>query len=41
MKRIIETAKSEWVVASTILFVAVLWSLAFEYVFETAAVGIN
>jgi hypothetical protein len=41
MKRMLEIAKSEWAIASAIMFLAVLWSLAFEYVFDTAAPGIN
>jgi hypothetical protein len=37
MKRIVKMAKSEWVVISAILFLVVLWAIAFEYVFDTAA----
>jgi hypothetical protein len=39
MKRIVKIAKTEWVVISAILFVAVLWAIAFEYVFDTAVPG--
>jgi hypothetical protein len=41
MKRIVKIAKSEWVVISAILFLAVVWAIAFEYVFDTAAPGVN
>jgi hypothetical protein len=41
MKRIVKIAKSEWVVISAILLLAVVWSIAFEYVFDTAAPGVN
>ena len=36
MKRIVKMAKSEWVVISAILFLVVVWAIAFEYVFDTA-----
>jgi hypothetical protein len=41
MKKVVNIAKSEWVIISAFLFLALVWAIAFEYVFDTGAPGVN